>query len=136
MTPAEVAASALPVAALAVAAARHPGLRLLVLHGSRARGEAAATSDWDFAYLAEGSLDVLALAVDLGNVLGSERIDLADLARASAVLRIRVATEGVPVFERTRGEHERFLVEASSFWCDVGPLVRDGYARALTGGER
>lgn len=41
--PAEVGAAA------AQAAARHPALRLLLLFGSRGRGDAAARSHWDFA---------------------------------------------------------------------------------------
>lgn len=40
----------LPVA-IAELAATMPGLGLLVLHGSRARGDAHQRSDWDFAYL-------------------------------------------------------------------------------------
>lgn len=34
-----------------------PGLRLLVLHGSRASGAANSASDWDFAYLGDADLD-------------------------------------------------------------------------------
>jgi len=34
------------------------GLRLLVLFGSRARGDERADSDWDFGYLGSPSLDV------------------------------------------------------------------------------
>jgi predicted nucleotidyltransferase len=39
------------------------GMTLLVLHGSRARGDAREGSDWDFAYLAGAEMDELALRV-------------------------------------------------------------------------
>jgi predicted nucleotidyltransferase len=38
-----------------------PHLRLLLLYGSRARGDAHARSDWDFGYLADPEFDALAL---------------------------------------------------------------------------
>jgi predicted nucleotidyltransferase len=37
--------------AIARAAARHRGLTLVVLFGSRARGEATERSDWDLGYV-------------------------------------------------------------------------------------
>ena len=40
------------LSALRQVAARQSGLQLLVLFGSRARGEATARSDWDLGYLA------------------------------------------------------------------------------------
>ena len=69
------------MARLRTTAAR-PGLDLLVLFGSRARGDFRADSDWDFGYMAGPDFDPLALAADLGRVLASDRIDLADLQRA------------------------------------------------------
>jgi predicted nucleotidyltransferase len=40
----------------------HAGLELLVLHGSRARGDAREDSDWDFAYLAAAEFDLSLLS--------------------------------------------------------------------------
>lgn len=66
-------------------------LDLLVLHGSRARGDAVESSDRDFGYL--GSLgqavDPLALVVTLTRMLGTDAVDVVDLGRASALLRFR-----------------------------------------------
>ena len=63
-----------------------PGLRLLVLHGSRARGQAHAGSDWDFAYLADPGFDADELLMRLVEGIGADRVDLADLGRAGEAL--------------------------------------------------
>lgn len=74
---------------------KRAGVDLLVLFGSRARGEERADSDWDLAYrVARGgneSFDPDGLLADLVRVLGSDRIDLVDLSRGSALLRFRIA---------------------------------------------
>ena len=44
-------------AAIAELAKGMSGLRLLVLHGSRARDDARKDSDWDFGYLADEGFD-------------------------------------------------------------------------------
>lgn len=102
----------------------HPGLRLLVLHGSRARGEATARSDWDFAYLGDESLDEMELRSRLVGALGRDDLDLANLARAGALLGFQVACDGVALFEKDPGTFEEFQLEAASFWLDVEPVVR------------
>jgi predicted nucleotidyltransferase len=61
------------------------GLRLLVMHGSRARGDAHALSDWDFAYEADGAFDPDALLALLADTLEADEIDLVDLTRAGAL---------------------------------------------------
>jgi predicted nucleotidyltransferase len=108
-------------------AASHPCLLALVLFGSRARGDATATSDWDFAYLAEPMLDPLQLRADLAAALGSDHLDLVDLRRAGALLRFRAARDGRAVFEREPDLFARFQYEAASFWCDAGPVIRRAY---------
>ena len=108
------------------AAARQSALTLMVLFGSRSRGEARSASDWDFAYAASAAVDVLTLRADLVDVLGTDRVDVVALEGASALIRYRVARDGVPVFERRPGEFARFWLSAVEFWCDVAPLVRAG----------
>lgn len=112
-------------------AERHPALSLLLVHGSRARGDATAASDWDFAFLAAPGLDVLALAADLARQVGTERVDVADLARASALLRYRAARDGVVVHESAPGEFARFWMEAVRFWCDAAPILEREYGSIL-----
>jgi len=109
---------------LATLAAAAPGLELLVLHGSRARGEAHSASDWDFAYLADAVFDPAALVARIVAAVGSERVDLADLSRASGLLRYRCARDGVIVYERDGGAFERFQLRAIAFWLDMAPVVR------------
>lgn len=105
-------------------AARHPGLRLLVLHGSRSRQAAHAASDWDFGYLADDELDPGELHVAVSAALGTDAVDLVDLARASALLRFGAARHGRCVYEAEPGVHEAFVLAATLFWCDAEPVIR------------
>ncbi|HVQ76775.1 MAG TPA: nucleotidyltransferase domain-containing protein [Candidatus Binatia bacterium] len=116
---------------LARVSGRHPKLRTLVLFGSRARGDARERSDWDLGYLADEGFDPDALLLDLVNDLGTDRIDLVDLARAGAQVRFRAASDGRALYEAEPGVFGAFWIEAVDFWCDAGPMVRDGYAEAL-----
>ena len=121
---------ALPASLLA-AVSRMPGLRVLVLHGSRATGRAHARSDWDFAYLADTGFDANGLRAMLVEGLGSEHVDLADLERAGALLRHRVASSGTLVHERTPGAFQAFQMDAAQVWCDMAPVLEPAYERVL-----
>ncbi len=112
-------------------AARAGGLVLLVLHGSRARGEAGRRSDWDLAYLAGAPFDADAFLADLVVALGTDRIDLANLKGASGLFRYRVAHDGQPLFEAREGVFDRFWTQAVTFWCDAEPVLRRGYEELL-----
>jgi len=118
-------------AALGRIAAATPGLHLLVLHGSRARGDAHARSDWDFAYQAGPAFDADALLAALADCLKADRIDLVDLDRAGALLRHRVASDGVVLFERESGRFDQFRLDAVHTWCDLAPVLEPLYARVL-----
>ncbi|MGQ0575926.1 MAG: type VII toxin-antitoxin system MntA family adenylyltransferase antitoxin [Pseudonocardia sp.] len=117
--------------ALGAASAKHSHLRLLVLHGSRARGDEHDGSDWDFGYLADEPFDAAALLDELGRVLRTDAVDLTDLARASALLRFGAARDGRCVHERAPGEHLRFVHEATRFWCDAEAVIRRAHADVL-----
>lgn len=110
---------------------RHPKLRLLLLFGSRARGDAQERSDWDLGYLADNGFDPDSLALDLVTALGTDRIDLVDLGRAGAQIRFRAAGDGRVLYEADAGVFSKFWLEAVGFWCDVAPLLRDGYGQVL-----
>jgi predicted nucleotidyltransferase len=116
---------------LARLAVRHPALRFLVLFGSRARGDATGRSDWDLGYMAGPGVDHEGLLLDVVDALGTERVDLVDLARAGAQLRFRAAGEGMLIFESEPGAFARFWLEAVDFWCDAAPILRGGYAEVL-----
>lgn len=108
-----------------------PELRLLVLHGSRARCNAHERSDWDFAYVADPGLDELELRAALSRALLTDAVDLADLDRAGGVLRYAVACDGRMLFERSPGEFERYSLAAVRFWLDVEPIFRASHAALL-----
>lgn len=112
-------------------AAHTEGVSLLVLFGSRARGDAAPGSDWDFGYLAGGSVDPLALMAELSRVVGSDRVDVVDLARTSGLLRYRAARDGLLVYERESGAFDRFRFEAARFWFDAEPVLLPEYEAVL-----
>lgn len=112
-------------------AARQHGLSLLVLFGSRARGDAAAQADWDFGYLADDSADPLAIMAALGEAVRTERLDLVDLARASGLLRYRAARDGVLVYQASPGTFDRFRFDAARFWFDAEPVLRPAYDAVL-----
>jgi predicted nucleotidyltransferase len=118
-------------ATIAALVAHHPGLRLFVLFGSRARGDATARSDWDFGYLAGPAFDPDRLRADLVAALRTEQIDLVDLDRAGGLVRFRAARDGRVLFESTPGTFARFWFDAVSFWCDMGPLIRAAYDAVL-----
>jgi predicted nucleotidyltransferase len=116
---------------------KRAGVDLLVLFGSRARGEERRDSDWDLAYRvgkdARESFDPDALLADLVGALGSDRIDLVDLSRGSALLRFRVAAEGKPVYQAAPDAFREFQLEAVRFWCDVAPVLETSYSDVLAG---
>ena len=124
-------ASPSPEQQLADVASRHPALRLLLLFGSRARGDAHEQFDWDLGYLAGPGLDPDALLLDLVNALDTDRVDLVDLARAGGQVRFRAARDGRRIHEASPGTFEAFWTDAVTFWCDAEPLLRTGYAEAL-----
>jgi predicted nucleotidyltransferase len=100
------------------------GVQVLVLHGSRARGDGGPDSDWDFGVLTDGTIDLAALATALTSLLGTDAVDLVDLRRASALLRYRTARDGVVLAEQREGAFREFQLEAVHFWCDAGPVIR------------
>ncbi len=108
-----------------------PGLELLVLFGSRGRGNAHRGSDWDFAYLGTAGLDASRLNAELSLALRTDRVDVADLASAGGLLRFRAARDGVPVYESREGVFRDFWLEAVQFWCDARPVLDASYEVVL-----
>jgi predicted nucleotidyltransferase len=117
--------------ALREAARATAGLDLLLLFGSRARGDAGAASDWDVGYLATAEFDVAALLATIVEIVGNDRIDLVDLRRASGLLRYRAARDGRSLHEARPGIADQFCFEAVRFWCDAAPVLERGYVEVL-----
>lgn len=84
---------------LAAAAGREASLELLLLFSSRARGDSHSRSDWDLGFLAGPGFDVDGFLATAVLLLGSDRVDLVDLAHASGLLRFRAAGEGRVLFQ-------------------------------------
>lgn len=112
-------------------AASARGLRLLMLFGSRARGDAHARSDWDFGFIATPAFDVAAFLAALVETLDSDAIDLADVERATGLLRYRIARDGYVVFEAIPRLGEQFQFDAVQFWCDAEAVLQCGYQDVL-----
>lgn len=112
-------------------AGRTAGLDLLVLYGSRARGDAGRNADWDFGYLADEATDVPGLLAALVEILGDDGIDLVDLDRTTGLLRFRSSCEGVLVHEAESGLFDRYRLDAASFWCENVSVFEQGYSENL-----
>ncbi|MGH3939059.1 MAG: type VII toxin-antitoxin system MntA family adenylyltransferase antitoxin [Pseudonocardiaceae bacterium] len=97
----------------------------------RAHADATRRSDWDIGVLAHDPPDLLALSVTLTEILGTDEIDVVDLRRTSALLRYRVARDGIPLLERPSGEFQRFQLEAVQFWCDTETVIRRAHEDVL-----
>lgn len=117
--------------ALDDALAEVPHLRVLVLHGSRARGTHHARSDWDLGFLADDGLDPLALRDLVATTLGTDDVDLVDLDQASGLLRFAAARDGLVIIARPSGAWERFVLDATLFWCDAGAVITGAHEAVL-----
>lgn len=112
-----------PQAAYRTLASVHPELKLLVLFGSRARGEEDSSSDWDFAFLFAPEapterkpfwfpgaelLDTLSQLLHVSE----NAIDLVNLNTCSDILAHFVARDGQVIYEKTPGEFAQFQQQA------------------------
>lgn len=97
-----------------------PYLKMLVLFGSRATGNANAKSDWDFAVLCDeeqrqahikdNTFRFFELPALIGEVLkiNSDRIDIVELDRCSELIAHFIARDGKVLYERQAEEFEKF----------------------------
>ncbi|XHX78540.1 MAG: DUF433 domain-containing protein [Stenomitos frigidus ULC029] len=96
-----------------------PYVKLLVLFGSRARGDATPNSDWDFAFLCDedhrkqyekGGWDSYRIWGILQTTfqLLDDQIDVIDLGRCSDLMAHDIAQDGQILYEREPGEFAAF----------------------------
>jgi len=99
-----------------------PYLKMLVLFGSRARGDIHANSDWDFAALYDEQLredscrgfawfEVPGIISQIFN-LNSDKIDVVELHRASPLIAHFIARDGKLLYEKEPGEFDKFKRKA------------------------
>ena len=71
------------------------------------------------AVLAEGRLDTVELTNRLIRALGFQAVDIADLSHADPLLMMLVARDGVPLYESSPGEFDRFASLAVRRYADT-----------------
>jgi len=124
-----------------------PYFKLLVLFGSRARGDHEETSDWDIAVLYDedqrkeyekGGFDwlrgwsIIQQELDLPD----DDIDVVDLGKCSNILAHAIACDGKLLYEREPGEFEQFhqqalmsKAELKAFCAEQKAIVKEGLER-------
>ncbi|ACK68400.1 DNA polymerase beta domain protein region (plasmid) [Rippkaea orientalis PCC 8801] len=99
-----------------------PYLKMLILFGSRARGDTHPNSDWDFAALYDDKLrnhnlkgfkwfEIYGVLADYFEI-SDEKIDLVDLNRCSPLIAHYVARDGQLLYEQEPGLFEEFKQKA------------------------
>jgi uncharacterized protein (DUF433 family)/predicted nucleotidyltransferase len=100
-----------------------PYITLLVLFGSRARGDHSEKSDWDFAFLCDeelrqhyekGGWDAYRMWGILQDAyhLGDAQIDVVEMKGCSEVLAHHIARDGQVIYEQKAGEFAQFQQRA------------------------
>jgi predicted nucleotidyltransferase len=119
-------ATDLPLSALSAEAARlgraAPGLRLVVLFGSVARGQSLPWSDVDIGVLGAGFWDGLRVGADIARLLGREP-HVVELDAAPVLLRYEIARDGVPLFEGAKDVWSLFRADAIVQYLDFKPML-------------
>ncbi len=94
-------------------------VRLAVLFGSRAEGEALSGSDWDLAFwfketdlqsVEQGAAVIKRrLVKDLCSLLQTSQLDVIILNRASPFLKYQVARKGKPLYQESKDTFASFI---------------------------
>lgn len=108
-----------------------PYLKMLVLFGSRARGDTHAKSDWDFAALYDEEMRKACVGYNgfgwwevpdkLGKIflINSDNIDVAELNKCSPLLGFQVARDGQLLYEQNSGDFIKFQMKAWKIYADT-----------------
>lgn len=101
---------------------RFGAVRLAVLFGSYAKGEATPSSDVDIAVLAEDRGVILDLAAEVSRTLGIPEtlVSIIDLRLANPVLAVKILREGVKIIDRGVNIYE--VIPSSSEIVEVYEL--------------
>ncbi|MDJ0579482.1 nucleotidyltransferase domain-containing protein [Crocosphaera sp.] len=94
-----------------------PHLKILILFGSRARGDHDSHSDWDFAILYDETknqtmtgfnlLEIYSILADIFNI-PDDKIDLVNLEYCSPLIAHYVSRDGQLLYEQETGLFENF----------------------------
>ncbi len=116
---------------LAEALAAETNVRLAVLFGSEARGDAGAASDLDVAVAGPDARELPLLALKLERATGRP-VDLIALTTAPPLLRFQIARDGRVLVERQGYLWSDFKARAMVDWWDWAPIARRFHAAAAT----
>ncbi|MGB3944388.1 MAG: nucleotidyltransferase domain-containing protein, partial [Methanothrix sp.] len=102
------------------------GVILTYLFGSLARDEPPREpQDVDLAVLtASAEEPAWRLREKIVDALGTERLDLVDLRRASPVLRFEIVRSGRPIYVSDEAAKERFVLDTLHIYRDTAPMRR------------
>jgi predicted nucleotidyltransferase len=106
-------------------AASLPELKLAVLFGSTARGQARKGSDVDLGLLVDPDTRETRLKalIELERVAGRE-VDAVFVNEAPPLLRVEIARDGILIFQRQEDLWRRFKERAIQDWWDWAPSAR------------
>ncbi len=93
-----------------------------VLFGSMARGKQRSGSDVDIAVLSRSPSDFSHLSEEIGDAIGRNDVEVADLSIPAPFLWRAVAEDGVPLFESRSGLFSEWKIRAQNLWFDTAPL--------------
>ena len=116
---------------LAEVLASEAQVRLAVLCGSEARGEAGGASDLDLAVSGPDASELPSLALRIERATG-RRVDLVALTDAPPLLRFEIARDGRVLIERQPHLWSDFKARAMVDWWDWAPIARRFHAAAAT----
>lgn len=113
-------------------AASLPEVRLAVVFGSTARGQARKDSDVDLGLLLGpvSRRERLHVEAELARAAGRE-VDFIDLDEAPPLLRFEITRDGIVILEREEGLWTRFKVKAMVDWWDWAPIARRIHTRMI-----
>lgn len=102
------------------------GISLLVLFGSKARGDSRLSSDADVAYLSDAPLSLMDEARLVGELSAAMQrpVDLVNIALASPLLEYNIFKDGKPLYEKDRGLFEDYLARSLRIYEETKPLFQ------------
>jgi len=99
-----------------------PDIMLIILFGSVVGGTAHRDSDIDLGFLATNPFDPITMTNEVAGYLGTSRIDVVDLRRASPLLAMEALRNGQLLYESHPGEYATFYSLALRRYVDTAKL--------------
>ena len=100
-------------------------LRLVLLFGSQAKGEARKNSDIVIAILAEKRFPeevMIYLNFEFTNILPIDKVDLVDIHGAPPLLMKQIFDSAKIIYQKTPDEYPKFLIYAMRLYKEAKPL--------------